>query len=95
MRSVVQVLPTSEFKVYVFFDDGAIRLFDVSPFLDRGVFRKISNIESFKEKCTVMNGTLAWDLSGVFDPSNCIDIDPATIYQDGVSTQDPLSQESA
>ena len=28
-----------------------------------------------------MNDTLAWDLSGNNDPSECIDIDPVTLYE--------------
>jgi len=95
LRSVVQVYPTNDFKVYVYFDDGAIRLYDISPYLNKGVFTKISELSSFKERCTVMNGTLAWDLSGQFDPSKCIDIDPETIYAQGLSTSDPLSGKTA
>lgn len=32
------------------------------------------------EKCTVMNETLAWDIGGNRDESNCIDIYPFEIY---------------
>lgn len=35
----------------------------------------------FKNTCTVMNGTLAWDISGKMDESDCIDIDPFTLYE--------------
>jgi hypothetical protein len=87
---VVQVKPTSDFKVFVYFDDGKIKLFDMNPFLNKGVFQQISNATDFIDKCTVMNGALAWDLSGRFDPANCLDIDPVTIYRDGVSVEDPL-----
>ena len=38
-------------------------------------------IENFKNTCTVMNGTLAWDISGKMDESDCIDIDPFTLYE--------------
>lgn len=27
-----------------------------------------------------MNGTLAWDISGKMDETDCIDIDPFTLY---------------
>lgn len=40
----------------------------------------IRDINAFKEACTVMNGTLAWDISGNRDESSCIDIDPFTVY---------------
>ena len=39
-----------------------------------------------------MNNTLAWDLSGVYDPSNCIDIDPEQIYKQAVTVDDPLTK---
>ncbi len=41
----------------------------------------IRDINAFKEACTVMNGTLAWDISGNRDESSCIDIDPFTVYE--------------
>ena len=41
----------------------------------------IRDINEFKEACTVMNGTLAWDISGNRDESSCIDIDPFTVYE--------------
>ena len=41
----------------------------------------LRNIENFKNTCTVMNGTLAWDISGKMDESDCIDIDPFTLYE--------------
>lgn len=41
----------------------------------------IRDINAFKEVCTVMNGTLAWDISGNRDESSCIDIDPFTVYE--------------
>ncbi len=27
-----------------------------------------------------MNHTLAWDISGEYNPTNCIDIDPDVLY---------------
>ena len=38
-----------------------------------------------------MNSTLAWDLSGRFDPTDCIDIDPFTVYE-SQSVKDPLEE---
>jgi hypothetical protein len=89
-HTVVQVKPTQEFKVYVYFADGKIKLFDMAPLLGKGVFKQISNIDAFLEKCTVINCTLAWDIGGNFDEYNCIDIDPETIYTTGIDVADPL-----
>ena len=38
-------------------------------------------ITFFKNSCTIMNDTLAWDVSGMRDNSECIDIDPDTLYE--------------
>ena len=43
-------------------------------------------------RCTVLNNTLAWDVSGRFDPYTCIDIDPMTIYKEGTDVDDPLKE---
>ena len=95
MRTVIQVLPTNDFKAYVYFSDGRIKLYDISHLIGKGVFQKISDIKDFMDKCTVMNGTLAWDIGGNFDTYNCIDIDPETIYANGQEVDDPLFQDIA
>jgi len=45
------------------------------------VFKPLQDIQTFKNTCTVLNDTLAWDLSGNRNPSDCIDIDPFTLYE--------------
>ncbi|WP_460000528.1 hypothetical protein [Paradesulfitobacterium aromaticivorans] len=45
-----------------------------------GIFIKLKNRNFFLNACTVMNGTLAWDVSGHRDTSDCNDICPDTIY---------------
>ena len=50
------------------------------------IFAPLRDIEKFKNACTVMNGTLAWDISGKWDESDCIDIEPFTVYElDGIN----------
>ena len=95
IRTVIQVLPKDDFKVYVYFDDGKIKLFDMAHLIGQGVFQKISHLNDFIEKCTVLNGTLAWDLDGKFDGYNCIDIAPETIYEKGQDVSDPLGNSAA
>lgn len=81
MPEVVQVRPTDDFKVYVYFDDGSVKLYDAHELVNKGVFTQIKNIDVFKEKCTVLNGTLAWDVGGNYNESTCLDIDPFEIYE--------------
>jgi Protein of unknown function (DUF2442) len=95
MHTVIQVKPTSDFKVYVYFNDGKIKLYDMSPLIGKGVFKQISDIDTFVEKCTVINNTLAWDIGGGFDETKCLDIDSETIYSKGIDVADPLGEEIA
>ncbi|MDA3851345.1 MAG: DUF2442 domain-containing protein [Spirochaetaceae bacterium] len=93
MHDVVQVLPQSDFTVFVYFSNGIIKKYDASPLLGIGIFNKFSNIDDFQNKCTVLNNTLAWDLSGNFDTYNCIDIDPENIYESSETVADPLTSQ--
>jgi len=79
--NVIRVLPMNDYTVQVFFSDGKVVCYDVKPLLSQGVFKQLQNIHIFKNTCTILNNTLAWDISGKQDKSNCIDIDPETLYK--------------
>lgn len=79
--TVVQVIPLNNYHVQVFFDDGKIIEYDVTNCLHGEIFKPLQDIQVFKDTCTVLNNTLAWDLTGNRDVSNCIDIDPFTLYE--------------
>ena len=87
-----QVYPTNNYSVHLYYDNGEIKIYDCRWILkEDGPFKKLHNTETFIKLCTVMNGTLAWDISEHRDPYNCIDICPDTVYQDSVRTRiDPL-----
>lgn len=87
---VVQVIPKDKYDVYVYFVDGSIKKYNVSHLVGKGVFEKLLDLDFYVNNCTVLNGTLAWTLDGKYDKFNCIDIDPLTIYEEGVNTEDPL-----
>lgn len=78
---VVQVIPANDYKVYVYFLDGKIVCYDVKPLLEGPVFKSLKDKTFFAKRCTVLNGTLAWDTTGTRDESECIDIDPETLYE--------------
>ena len=80
MHSVVQVIPNDDYTVFVYFEDGRILCYDAKPLLSKDAFIKLSDIVFFKNACTVMNDTLAWDVSCTRDETRCIDIDPETLY---------------
>ena len=79
--AVIQVIPQNDYTVYVYFDDGKIVLYDISTKLNKGLFKPLNKIDVFKNTCTILNGTLAWDLEGNRDTSKCIDIDVFTLYE--------------
>jgi len=90
--SIIQVLPTNDYKVYLYFSSGEVRLFDATFLLDKGVFKALKDKKLFMESCTVLNNTLAWDIAGNFDPYKCLDLDPEMLYEDSIKTDDPLAK---
>ena len=89
---VVQALAGEDSTIYVYFTDGSIHLYDMKPLIARGgVFARLRDEKFFKEGLTVMNSTAAWDLSGHYDPTDCIDIDPFELYEAEV-VEDPLRE---
>lgn len=79
--TVVQVIPLDNFHVQVFFDDGKIVEYDATSDLKGDVFKPLQDIHVFMNTCTVLNDTLAWDLSGQRDTTSCIDLDPFTLHE--------------
>ncbi len=78
---VLQAVAGNELTVYVYLNDGSVRLCDIKPLIKTGgLFEKLKDRDFF-EKVTVMNKTVAWDLSGVRDPCNCIDLDPYMLME--------------
>ncbi len=90
-HKVVQVYPTNDYKVYIYFADGKVKLYDAKKLIKKGIFKRLKNIDIFKNTCTVLNNTLAWDLSGEYDPGNCLDLDPDELYNKSIEVKDPIS----
>ena len=87
---IVQVVPHEDFTVTVYFCDGKIVTYDAKPKLEQGIFQRLKDHSFFIQNCKIMNDTLAWDLTGKNDPSECIDIDPEYLY--GLDcTEDPIA----
>ena len=78
---IVQVVPFEDYTVYVYFEDGKIVCYDAKPLLDKKVFEPLRDKDFFLNSCTILNGTLAWDVTGTRDTSKCLDIDPDTLYE--------------
>ena len=93
-HKVVQVLPTNDYKVYIYFADGKIKLFDAKELVTKGVFKQLQDIKVFIQSCTVMNNTLAWDLTGKHDPANCLDLDSEMLYKSCPEVEEPNIKKS-
>ena len=88
---VVQALAGEGRTVYAYFSDGSVRLLDVAPLIDRGgVFAQLADDAFFRDRLTVLNDAVAWDVAGSFDPTSCIDLDPLTTYDESTVVRDPL-----
>jgi hypothetical protein len=88
---VLQVVPTDDYKVYAYMNDGSVHLYDAGPLIREGtVFEPLADIAVFKSAATVINDTVAWDFAGNRDETRCIDIDPFAV-QNSPKVNDPLS----
>lgn len=55
LPEVIQVIPTDDYKVYVYMDDNTVRLYDAAPLIAKGgIFSRIQDIETFKSTCTIL-----------------------------------------
>lgn len=76
MEAVIRVLPHNDYTLELWFNTGDHRLFDMSPYLDRGVFTKLKDLALFK-RAYVAFDTVCW-------PGN-LDIAPETLFHRSVS----------
>ena len=65
---VVQALAGDDFTVYAYYSDGSIRLADIKPIIEQGgIFSQLADPAFFRDRLTVMNQAVAWDVTGVHD----------------------------
>ncbi|HYH84570.1 MAG TPA: DUF2442 domain-containing protein [Pyrinomonadaceae bacterium] len=74
MNKVVAVKANDDFSLDLKFKDGSIKRFDVKPYIGRGVFRELEDLNYFK-KVRIAFGTVQWP--------NEQDISPETLYIEG------------
>lgn len=88
---VVPAVAGESFPVYAYFSDGTVRLLDVSPLIRMGgVFAPLQDADFFRDRLTVINGTVAWDVDGNHDPSRYVDLDPGELYETFPIVEAPL-----
>lgn len=49
----------ADYKIYVEIEDGRKGIFDMKPYLDKGVFRELADPEYFKQVSIVL-GAVTW-----------------------------------
>ena len=73
--SVKEVKPLDEYKLLLTFENGEVKLFDMKPYLNKGIFGELKDISLFKS-ARVNFDTVEWE--------NEADIDPETLYEDSI-----------
>lgn len=56
---VKRVLPQPDHRLMLEFDNGELKVFDMKPYLDRGVFRALRDSPDFA-KAEVVDGSVEW-----------------------------------
>jgi hypothetical protein len=79
---VEKVKPNPDHTVTLVFTNGEIRRFDVKPYLDKGIFRKLKNLSAFNSVRPSL-GSIQWDGGQ--------DLCPDTLYMDSVPVTEDQS----
>lgn len=56
---VKRVRPLSDYRIYVEFEDGRRGIFDLKPYLDRGIFRELRDKHYFNQ-VGILFGAVTW-----------------------------------
>jgi hypothetical protein len=67
MNKVVSVTPQDDYSLILAFDNGAQRVFDVRPYLDKGIFVELKDIYYFRQGRIAFN-TVQWPHEQDFAP---------------------------
>lgn len=73
--AVKDVKTIDDYKLILTFEDGSVRIFDMKPLSRKGVFKELKDEKLFKT-VKVSFDSIEW--------ANGIDVDPETLYEDGV-----------
>ena len=83
---IYMAAPAGGKKVDCYFTNGAVRRYDVNQAIRQGgVFAPLKNQAVFNRSLTVMDGVLAFDISGKRDPYDMVDICADVIYTEGAA----------
>ena len=74
--AVKEVKPIDNYKLIVTFENNEVKIFDMIPYLDKGIFQELKDENLFKA-VKVSFDSIEWP--------NEADIDPETLYEDSIS----------
>ena len=74
--AVKEVKPIDNYKLILTFENNEVKLFDMTPYLDKGIFKELKDENLFKA-VKVSFDSIEWP--------NEADIDPETLYEDSIS----------
>ncbi len=79
---VLAVQANADFTLTLTFTNGEVRLFDVKPYLDKGIFRQLQDVTIFRQVKPVLD-SVQW-LGGQ-------DFCPDTLYLDSIEIEQTMS----
>jgi hypothetical protein len=66
------VKPLSDYKIYVEIEDGRKGVFDLTPYLDRGIFRELRDVNYFNQ-VGILFGAVTWPHDQDIAPETLLD----------------------
>jgi hypothetical protein len=69
MKKVLSVTPLDDFELWLEFDSHEKRVFDVKPYLNRGIFTQLRDLEYFKQVRPFLD-SITWPNGQDFDPDH-------------------------
>ena len=73
--SVKKVEPKEDYQLLLTFENGEIRMFDMKPYLNVGIFKELKDIQLFNTVKTSFD-TIEW--------ANEADFDPEVLYEKSI-----------
>ena len=82
--NVIKVVPTNNYELIIYYETGEVKIYDVKPLLNLGIFKLLKNKKLFNTVRPSAN-TIEWP-NAINKPGYCseIDIAPETLYYDSV-----------
>ncbi len=59
MREIIDVKPLKDYKLLLTFDNKEQKIKDMKPYLNKGVFKKLNNLNVFNS-VKIAFGTISW-----------------------------------